>query len=179
MKFTEEIWKDIKGYEGLYQISSVGRVKRIDKEIIVKTPHKGTFVKIWKGRILKPGKGMYFMIDLCKNNKVKRKLIHRLVAETFIPNPENKPQVNHIDGNKYNNKVSNLEWVSISENAIHAYRKLGRIPPRNASIICIETGKIYKKMLDAQEDTGILITSICNNLSGKSSHAGGFHWKRG
>ena len=179
MKFTKEVWKNIKGYEGLYQVSSLGNVRRIDTIMTVLTPHKGTFQKTWKGRILKPISGVYLGVDLCKKNKVKRVLIHRLVAETFLPNINNKPQVNHIDGNKHNNVLSNLEWVSASENGIHAYRKLGRVPPRNAPIICIETGKRYKKMLEAQEDTGILITSICNNLSGRSSHAGGFHWKRG
>ena len=71
------------------------------------------------------------------------------------------------------------EWVTASENSTHAYRILKRIPPRNTCIICIETGKKYIKMLDAQKDTGILITSICNHLAGKSKHAGGFHWKRG
>lgn len=179
MNFTKEIWKDIKGYDGLYQISSFGRVKRTDRKITVNSPHKGTYIKTWKGRILKPISGVYLRVDLCKKNKTKRVLIHRLVAETFLPNINSKPQVNHVDGNKHNNILSNLEWVSISENSIHAYKKLGRIPPRNAPIICIETGKRYKKMLEAQEDTGILITSICNNLAGKSSHAGGFHWKRG
>lgn len=179
MRFTEEIWKDIKGYDGLYQVSSFGRVKRIDKEIIVITPHKGTFIKTWKGKILKPINGIYLSVDLCKKNQTKRRNIHRLVAETFIPNIKNKPQVNHIDGNKHNNNVSNLEWVSSSENGIHAYKVLKRIPPRNAPIICIETGKKYNKMLDAYKETGILITSICNNLAGRSKHAGGFHWKRG
>lgn len=179
MKFTEEIWKDIKGYDGLYQVSSFGRIKRIEKEIIVITPHKGTYTKIWKGKILKPINGIYLCVDLCKNNQTKRYSIHRLVAKMFIPNIKNKPQVNHIDGNKHNNNISNLEWVSSSENAIHAYKVLKRVPPRNVSIICIETGKKYNKMLDAQKETGILITSICNNLSGRSKHAGGFHWKRG
>ena len=179
MKFTER-WEPIKGYEDLYEISNLGCVRRIDQIMTVNTPHNGIYTKTWHGRIIKPiPSNGYLRIDLCKNNKIIRKSIHRLVAETFIPNPENRPQVNHINGIKTDNRVENLEWVTASENSTHAYRILKRIPPRNTCIICIETGKKYIKMLDAQKDTGILITSICNHLAGKSKHAGGFHWKRG
>lgn len=90
----EEIWKDIGGFEGLYQVSNLGRVKRVTT-----------------GRVLKgmaSGKG-YLLVGLSKNNIRSVKTIHRLVAQAFIPNPENKPEVNHIDENKTNNMVSNLE----------------------------------------------------------------------
>lgn len=100
----KEVWKDIEGYEGLYQISNLGRVKRVTT-----------------GRILKGGKDKdgYLMVKLYKNNIRSNKKIHRLVAEAFIPNPENKPQVNHADENKTNNSLDNLEWMTAKENINH------------------------------------------------------------
>lgn len=102
-----EIWKDIKGYEGDYQISNLGRVKSL---------------KYKKERILKYffDKDGYKNLTLTKNGKAKKKKIHRLVAECFIKNPFNKPDVNHIDLDKSNNNVSNLEWVNKRENMKHA-----------------------------------------------------------
>lgn len=114
----EEIWKYVKGYEGLYLISNLGRVKNLQKYYIrknIKIPKKQCELKTCKGKV------GYIVTDLNKNNKRKTKYIHRLVAEAFIPNPENKPCVNHKDGNKLNNKISNLEWVTYSENNKHAW----------------------------------------------------------
>ena len=110
----EEIWKDIEGYEGLYQISNLGRVKSF--------PRKGTQTK--KEKILKEkrDKKGYCFVSL-NNVGAKPYKIHRLVAQAFIPNLENKPQINHIDGDKTNNRIDNLEWCNNSENQIHAYKK--------------------------------------------------------
>lgn len=107
-----EIWRDIKGYEGLYQISNLGRVKSLPK----RHSHKETY-------ILKPSciKG-YLRVFLTKNNVSKSTSIHRLLAIEFIDNPENKPYVNHIDGNKSNNDIKNLEWCTQKENCIHAIK---------------------------------------------------------
>lgn len=104
-----EEWKDIKGYEGLYKISNHGRIKS--------NKHYN------KNKILKPiiKNRRYQEISLTKNNKKKSVKIHRLVALHFILNPDNKSQVNHKDGNKQNNHISNLEWVTASENMKHAY----------------------------------------------------------
>jgi hypothetical protein len=102
----EEAWKDIEGFEGLYQISNTGRVKSLRKEIILKqhnTPNG------------------YPYIILKVQGIQKNKMIHRLVALTFILNPKNKPEVNHKDGNKQNNHVENLEWVTRQENIEHAF----------------------------------------------------------
>ena len=110
----EEEWKDVKGFEGLYQISNYGRIKSL---------------RFNKVRLMKPFIKSYYMVELCVNSVRKTFMVHRLVAEAFIPNPENKPQVNHIDGNKLNPRVDNLEWCTPSENLKHAYRT-GLAKPR-------------------------------------------------
>lgn len=116
----KEIWKDIKNYEGLYQISNLGRVKSLKKYV----NHSGNSKRVVNEKILKPviDNTKYFVVSLWKDNKHTRPHIHRLVAETFISNLENKPHINHIDGNKLNNSVNNLEWCTPKENIIHAYK---------------------------------------------------------
>lgn len=130
-KDTIELWKDIDGYEGIYQVSNLGRVKSLDRTLLGKNSIE---YKV-KGKIRKIsciGKG-YQKIQLSKEGNSKNFLIHRLVAQAFIPNPENLPIVNHIDGNKTNNHIGNLEWVSSSKNINHAIsiglRKTNNIGP--------------------------------------------------
>src|SRR6266498_3180209 len=115
----EEIWKDIQGYEGYYQISSLGRVKSLSRSLKIKYGYRITKEKIM---INKFGTFGYSHITLCMFNSSKIFLVHRLVAKAFIPNPNNYPQVNHIDGNKQNNLIENLEWATKSMNAKHAYK---------------------------------------------------------
>lgn len=105
-----EIWKDIKNYEGLYQVSNLGNIKSFwhKKEVIMKQMNNNG----------------YSQLNLYYCGLAKKFYVHRLVAKAFIPNPENKPQVNHIDGNKQNNNINNLEWVTNIENEKHAI-KLG------------------------------------------------------
>lgn len=114
-----EIWRDIQGYEGLYQVSNLGRVKSLDR--IIRT--KAGWEQKHKGHILQPRikKNGYLFLILYKNNQGKNKYIHRLVAQAFLSNPKSLPTVNHKDGNKQNNNVNNLEWNSYSENNQHAY----------------------------------------------------------
>lgn len=109
----EEIWKPVPRYEEYYEVSNLGRVKRTKSGI-------GT----QSGRILKgyTDPDGYKRVDLTVNNKSKGFFVHRLVATAFLSNPENKPQVNHIDGNKQNNNISNLEWVTQEQNMAHAWR---------------------------------------------------------
>ena len=155
-----EEWRDIKGYEGKYQVSNLGRVK---------SRHK----------ILKPNnvKG-YLYVYPSKNSKKEALKVHRLVAEAFIDNPENKPEVNHIDGNKENNRVENLEWCTKSENMQHAIKtglmhqyKTGE-GPLSRKIICINTGEIYNSSRHASKETGIDNSNITKCCRGKQNSAG-------
>lgn len=105
------IWKDVVGYEGVYLVNNIGEVKRVSKNKLL-TPYIGV-----------KSKG-YVYVKLCMNGVRCKKALHRIVAEAFIPNPLNKPEVNHKDGNKSNNCVSNLEWSNRSENEQHSYNVL-------------------------------------------------------
>lgn len=102
-----EVWKSIKGYEGLYEVSNLGKVRSTQKTL-KPTEHNG--------------KQSYLYVTLSKNGVTHKFFVHRLVADAFIVNPENKKQVNHIDGNPQNNHVGNLEWVTNAENTLHAYK---------------------------------------------------------
>ena len=161
-----EIWKDIKGYEGHYQVSNMGRVKSLKRTILKSNGRYDTKPE----RILKiqyNERNNIYEVHLKLNRKRKCHKIHRLVADTFIPNPENKPEVNHIDGRRENNKVENLEWATTSENLHHAYNKLERTVVRSGSRKrkCKSISKegneqIYKSIAEASRLTGISETQI-------------------
>ena len=119
----QEIWKDIENYEGLYQVSNYGNIRSLNAIINCKGA-KGIENHIRKGRILKPSintKGYYY-VNLSKNGKVKNLRVHRLVANAFLKNEYNLPIINHIDGNKLNNNILNLEFCNYSHNLKEAYR---------------------------------------------------------
>lgn len=119
----QEQWLPIKGYEGLYEVSSMGRLKSLRRS--------DSIGRSLQDRIVTPKNctNQYQASTLCKNGIKKQILRHRIVAMAFIPNPENKDEVNHKDGDKTNNKVSNLEWATKSENERHKYSVLGHGNP--------------------------------------------------
>ena len=170
-----EIWKDIPEYEGLYQVSNLGNVKSLNR--YVKTC--GNATRFVEEKILTPtiDNTGYYVVSLWKNNLHTRPHIHRLVIEAFVPNLENKPQVNHIDGNKLNNCVDNLEWCTASENGIHAY-KTGL----NKSKRCVYQydldGNFIKKWESIKEANNYYKTShISECCKGKRNQTSGYIWR--
>ena len=181
----KEEWKDIKGYEGLYQVSNLGRVKRLPyTRINLLTPQGVSKIPehIITSIINKSG---YNTVMLYKNTARKWIFVHRLVAEAFIPNPDNLPYINHKDENKLNNKVDNLEWCTSKYNSNYGTRnkRISNTKRNNTyntkPVICIETGIIYPSTREAERQTGIINTHIsaCCNKKPHYKTAGGFHWK--
>ena len=147
-----EVWLDIKDYEGYYQVSNLGRIRSLDREI----KHSKNHTRFIKGKILSlrenKSRAGYLEVSLHKNKKEKRFRVHRLVAEAFLNNENNFPQVNHIDGDKSNNTIWNLEWVTDLQNKKHAWENgLYSSNHRKREIECIETGKIYESVQKASE----------------------------
>jgi len=137
--YIMEIWKDIKDYEGYYQISNLGRVKSLYR--IIKHEAKGEIIILQK--ILKVWfSSGYFRITLWKNNKRKTKTIHRLIALNFIPNPENKKEINHKNGIKTDNRIENLEWCTHKENMHHAIK--------NGLINCKGESSLSSKLIEKE-----------------------------
>lgn len=161
-----EIWKDIPGYEGLYSISNIGRLRN-DKT----------------NRLLKPwiDKDGYLVYDLTKNKVKKHYRAHRLVAQTFIPNPNNYPLVNHKDEDKTNNKVSNLEWCTLEYNLNYGTRTERSALKHSKSISKYNLNgnfiATYKSLTEAAKLNNLLKGHISSVALGKQKTAGGFIWK--
>ena len=191
----EEIWKDIEGFEGFYQVSSLGRVRSLDR-IVVNSRYG---YQSLKGRILrqhKNGDG-YFHIGLNKDNHRKKYETHRLVAQTFIPNPENKAEVDHINTKRDDNRIENLRWATRKENQNNSltlkkrsdsmkgdkhpmYGKLGKTNPNSKAIYQVSMdGNIIRKwnaLSEAERQTGTDESSISRCCQGKLNAAGGYRW---
>ena len=154
-------WKYVVGYESLYLVSK-----------------KGDLFSVRRNRMMKQttnDRG-YKAVSLCKNGKRKVKEVHRIVAETFIENNIcGYSEVNHIDGNKLNNKTENLEWVTKGENLKHAYRTLNRSTV-GKKVMCFETKQIYASSVDAGRKTGINASAIRQVTCGVKKKAGGLRW---
>ncbi len=189
----EEIWKDIPEYNGCYQVSNLGRIKNVERTYtfynqLVKMKTK-RFVKehIYNQYITKGG---YVKVIIRKKNL----LVHRLVAQAFIPNPNNLPQVNHKDGNKQNNCVDNLEWCTASENQKHSYNvlknkpgkpmlgKFGKDNPHSKSVYKIDknTNQIlakYDSLTQAAQENKVFAPNIRKCLIGKYTQCGGYLWR--
>jgi hypothetical protein len=178
----QEIWKDIPNYEGFYQVSNLGNIKSLHY-------NQQNIEKILKQTKNSSG---YYKVELYKNKKSKIFYVHRIVAMAFIPNPKNKSEVNHIDGNKLNNNVSNLEWNTISENQKHAIKhklrspspmlgKFGKLNPNSKPVLQYDlNGNLVKRwdsIADIERELGINRSCISNNLIGNYKTSYGFVWK--
>ena len=150
--------KDIKNYEGLYAITSCGKVWSYKSK------------KFLKPGLLNTG---YLLITLCKNGELKQFLVHRLVAEAYLPNPHNLPQVNHKDEVKTHNWINNLEWCDAKYNNNYGTRN----KRASKKVQCIETGQIFDSITEAANfiNRGVAALSMC--LTGKNKSCAGYHWK--
>lgn len=165
----KEIWKDIKDYEGLYQVSNLGNVKSLN------------YKRTNTARLLKPYSNKKGYLVLRLQRKIVQ--VHRLVAQAFIPNPLHLPEVNHKDENKVNNAVSNLEWCDNNYNINYGTRNkrasLSNInhPKHSKAVQCIETNIVYLSAMEAERQTGINAKLIRRVCIGKRKTTGGYHWK--
>jgi hypothetical protein len=174
-------WADVIGYEGLYEVSTDGRIRTVQHVTNGHTiPSKELAVSIYKSQ-------RYARVRLYKDGKSKDILVHRIVAETFIPNPENKPQVNHIDGNRTNNRVDNLEWCTQAENNRHAIdnglqNPYTAIEATKKKVLQLsmdgEFIKEWSSLTEAAKSLKLQVSNISHCCSGRIRSTGGYKWRR-
>lgn len=162
----ESIWKDIPGYEGYYQINALGNVKRKCRAKRRRKHSPVLIGKILRTRINNFG---YLEIRLSKDGRTSTKFIHKLLGQSFIPNTENKPQINHKNGIKHDNRLENLEWVTNSENMIHAYRT-GLLKKVLKPVIDNCSNTEYKSAREASILNGINYFTLKNYLNGSRTN---------
>lgn len=188
----KEIWKDVVGFEGLYMVSNLGRIKSVERYMQNHSKLQLVPERIKSQRV---GTNGYLHTDLYKNNKQTTVKIHRVVAEAFIDNPDNKGTVNHKDGNKYNNCVDNLEWMTQSEQNFHFYKKnlksksnidkavKAMNTANSKKVMCLNTGVIYDSQNEAGRCIGVSSSRIsisCKNnkySAGKDKEGNKLYWK--
>ena len=163
MQEIKEEWRDIVGYEN-YQVSNLGRLKSL---------------KYGKERILKPQKDKYkySIVSLCKQGKVKTYKVHRLVAQAFIDNPNNLPQVNHKDEDKTNNASSNLEFCDAKYNSNYGTRNQRAAEKTSKQVLCVETGEIYPSTHQIERELGFSQGNISSACTGERKTCGGYRWR--
>ena len=161
-----EVWKTVVidgvTYDG-YEVSNYGKVRSLN------------YNRTGKVQELKPCKDRngYLTVVLCQKDKQRSFLVHRLVACTYIPNPENKPTVNHINENKEDNRVENLEWATMKEQVQHGTS----LERRSKKVLCVETGVIYDSTMEVERQTGLSHGNISKCCKGKYKTCGGYHWE--
>ena len=161
----KEIWKDIKNYEGLYQVSNLGRVKSL---------------KFGKEKILKAfiGPFGYLIVSLSKNGKLHTYNVHRLVAEAFIPNPLGLSDVNHISEDKTDCSTTNLEWMSHKDNCNYGTRNKKISEGNSKAVYCVELNKTFKNSVEAARELGLYDSAnLCRCLKGKRKTCKKYHWE--
>ena len=171
-----EVWKDIKGYECLYQVSNCGNVRSLDRYV----EHYSGSKRLMKGRILKPviNPYGYFQLVLSKDGKLRSVRVNRIVAMAFIPNPKNKRTVNHINGVKTNNSVNNLNWMTYKEQLNHAFDtglKNCDYLKKKVKIFKDDKVLLFDSLIEASKHIGCHKSSVSKAIRGKTKSAYG--WK--
>lgn len=179
-----EVWRPVKGYEGIYEVSDLARVRSLDHYVEYNTKAGNHFKRFFKGKILVPKKDQkdqYLFVALSVNRKIKAARIHRLVAEAFIPNPDNLPCINHKDENKQNNLPSNLEWCTVLYNNRYGTtrERLSRLHSRRIEQLTLDGQHIayFDSARQASKMLGIHESHIRCVVRGEQKTAHGYRWR--
>lgn len=182
------MWKSVDGYEGYYEVNEAGEVRSVDRYVVESKGRYAGKMRFLKGALMKQSRGggrdrnnTYNVVNLRREGTSWVAPVHILVARAFIQNPNNLPMINHKDGNKRNNNVDNLEWVTCSENNLHALRT-GLRSPRGNPIGQYDEGMnliaVYKSTCEASRKTGVTRGGISHCVNGRTNSSGGFIWKK-
>ena len=181
-----EVWKPIKGYEGIYEVSSYGRVRSIDHDVMQVCSFTGKLTCFrYKGKMLTPKESHGYLRVMLWGEKPVMRLIHRLVAQEFIPNPDNLPQINHKDENKLNNHVDNLEWCTGSYNTSYNHLQDRRYDngagarKRPIEQLTLDGQHIvtFESVCEAVRQTGFSNSAITDVLRGRHKTSHGYRWR--